>query len=253
MTSCTTSFVHKSQMILGGTCTKRESRGLFQIEPRRERFPSLYNPRSSRPRSPQRASPAALLSSPLPSKNLLHPRRRLLPLPTTSPRVAMATVAVDRHQLDGIIAPAETAAAGGGAPVQKRRGWIKRMMYSPVAAAVGAEKGRTAAAAAAAAYDDDSGATRTTKPRRGGWLRRLMVPPPREHRRQRKLVGGGGGGSASSSRLLAGLPRWKRVSIGGGWASALLDAAAFRVMYVVEAVVLGLALSCFFCCCGCQI
>ncbi|OQU87292.1 hypothetical protein SORBI_3003G248901 [Sorghum bicolor] len=142
----------------------------------------------------------------------------------------MATVAVDRHQLDGIIAPAETAAAGGGAPVQKRRGWIKRMMYSPVAAAVGAEKGRTAAAAAAAAYDDDSGATRTTKPRRGGWLRRLMVPPPREHRRQRKLVGGGGGGSASSSRLLAGLPRWKRVSIGGGWASALLDAAAFRVI-----------------------
>jgi len=78
-----------------------------------------------------------------------------------------------------------------------------------------------------------------------------MVPPaPREHRRQRKLGGGGG----SASRLLAGgLPRWKRVSIGGGWASALLDAAAFRVMYVVEAVVLGLALSCFFCCCGCQI
>jgi hypothetical protein len=71
-------------------------------------------------------------------------------------------------------------------------------------------------------------------------------------------------GGAGASRRLAALSRslrWKRLSSGlsvnlrggSGWAWALLDTVAFRVMYVVEAVVLGLALSCFFCCCGCQI
>nr|ACG27267.1 hypothetical protein [Zea mays] len=144
--------------------------------------------------------------------------------------------AVDRHLDD--IAP----------PVQKRRGWVKRM-HSSVPAVAG--EGTAAAAAA-----EDGGATRT-KPRRGGWLRRLL-PAPWERalgRRPRKL-GGGGGGGAAAGRLLAGLPRWKRVSVsvgGRGCTAALLDAAAFRVLYVVEAVVLGLALSCFYCCCGCQI
>jgi hypothetical protein len=148
------------------------------------------------------------------------------------------------HQMD--IAPAEStspaaAAAAGDAAVRQRRGWLRRM-YSPVGVA---EREQGAAAAA-----DDDGAAR--KPRRGGWLRRLV---PTEHalRRRWKLLSG------APSRLAAGLPRWKRMpgrlsSVGGGGcASGLLDDAAFRVMYVVEAVVLGLALSCFFCCCGCQI
>ncbi|KAL5220644.1 hypothetical protein ABZP36_025357 [Zizania latifolia] len=85
--------------------------------------------------------------------------------------------------------------------------------------------------------------------------RRLIVPGEYVHRRQPrrwwKLQGG------SSSRLAAGLSRslrrWKPGSLSGSWATALADAVAFRVMYVMEAVVLGLALSCFFCCCGCQV
>jgi hypothetical protein len=88
------------------------------------------------------------------------------------------------------------------------------------------------------------------KPRRG-WLRRL-APQEGAPRRWKSL------GGAGASRRLASLSRslrWKRLSVNlrGGWASALLDTVAFRVMYVLEAVVLGLALSCFFCCCGCQI
>ncbi|CAL4974855.1 unnamed protein product [Urochloa decumbens] len=140
-------------------------------------------------------------------------------------------MAVDLHQLD--IAPAEAAAPA----VRQRRGWLRRM-YSPVG--VPAEQGVDA---------DDGGAARKPR-RRGEWLRRLVVLP-REHalRRRWKALSG------APSRLAAGLPRWKRASVvgGGGWAAELADAAAFRVMYVVEAVVLGLALSCFFCCCGCQI
>lgn len=94
--------------------------------------------------------------------------------------------------------------------------------------------------------------------RRGGWLRRMMVPRECVHGRQQrwwKLQAGGGGGG-SSSRLAAGLTRslsrWKTAG-SGGWATAVADAVAFRVMYVVEAVVLGLALSCFFLCCGCHL
>ncbi|OEL29771.1 hypothetical protein BAE44_0009206 [Dichanthelium oligosanthes] len=153
----------------------------------------------------------------------------------------MASVAVD-HQMD--IAPAAEAAEDtGGAAVRQRRGWLRRM-YSPVGVA---EQGAEATAVDAA--NDDGGAGRR-KPRRGGALGRLV---PMEHalRRRWKML------RSTLSRLAAGLRRGKRVpaglSAGGGWASALLDAAAFRVMYVVEAVVLGLALSCFFCCCGCQI
>ena len=61
--------------------------------------------------------------------------------------------------------------------------------------------------------------------------------------------------ASSLSRAL----RWKRLpgllsfGLRAGSASAALDEVAFRVMYVVEAVVLGLALSCFFLCCGCHI
>ncbi|CAO2170915.1 unnamed protein product [Urochloa humidicola] len=150
----------------------------------------------------------------------------------------MAVATAHHHQLD-IISPAESTAA----EVRQRRGWWLRRMYSPVGVAE-------------QAADDDHGGGAARKPprrARGGWLRRLV---PRDHalRRRRwwKALSG------APSRLAAGIPRWKRVSVagcggGGGWASALVDDAAFRVMYVVEAVVLGLALSCFFCCCGCQI
>ncbi|KAG8055943.1 hypothetical protein GUJ93_ZPchr0001g30407 [Zizania palustris] len=150
---------------------------------------------------------------------------------------------------------AETVAASAGE--RQRRGWFRKVMtatttlrrrghYSPV----GVEP-RGAAAAA-----EDEGAE---KPRRRGWLRRLTVPGDyvdRQRQRRWKLQGGGVGGSSSSS-LAAGLSRslrrWRPGSLSGSWAAALADDVAFRVMYVVEAVVLGLALSCFFCCCGCQI
>lgn len=49
------------------------------------------------------------------------------------------------------------------------------------------------------------------------------------------------------------MPALPSLSLRAGSASAALDEVTFRVMYVVEAVVLGLALSCFFLCCGCHI
>ncbi|XP_044972596.1 uncharacterized protein LOC123440074 [Hordeum vulgare subsp. vulgare] len=142
------------------------------------------------------------------------------------------------------MSPAATSSAAGA---RHRRGLLRRMMtrghYSPV----GAEHGRAPAAAPIAAH----GSEVAEKPRRG-WLRRLIPQDGVLQRRRWKNLGG-----ASASRL-AGLSRslrWKRLSVNlrGSWASALLDTVAFRVMYVVEAIVLGLALSCFFCCCGCQI
>jgi hypothetical protein len=113
---------------------------------------------------------------------------------------------------------------------------MPRGHYSPQGSA--AEQGTAPAAA------DDA-----EKPRRG-WL------PQRW-----KNLGGAGAGASRRLAALSRSLRWKRLSSGlsvnlrggSGWAAALLDTVAFRVMYVLEAVVLGLALSCFFCCCGCQI
>ncbi|XP_040380500.1 uncharacterized protein LOC121054540 [Oryza brachyantha] len=113
---------------------------------------------------------------------------------------------------------------------------------------------------AAAAMAPRAGAG-TATPRRG-WLRRLI---PREYlsRSRRWKLGAfaaSGGGAGASSRLasLSRSLRWKRLpgfslTLRSGSASAVVDAVAFRVMYVVEAVVLGLALSCFFLCCGCHL
>ena len=94
---------------------------------------------------------------------------------------------------------------------------------------------------------------------RGGWLKKLI---PREYlprsRRWRLAAPSAGGASRLASSLSRSL-RWKRLpglsslSLRSGSASAVVDAVAFRVMYVVEAVVLGLALSCFFLCCGCHL
>ncbi|KAF8695942.1 hypothetical protein HU200_036818 [Digitaria exilis] len=154
----------------------------------------------------------------------------------------MATMAVDHH-LD-IIAPAEIASPAAAATVvaaARQRGRWLRWAYSPAGVA-GQSPAAAAVDDAAAASEGSGAAAARNKPRRGGGWHAL--------RRRWKLVSG------APSRLAAGLPRWKRVpglSAGGGWAAELVDAAAFRVIYVVEAVVLGLALSCFFCCCGCQI
>ncbi|XP_048568042.1 uncharacterized protein LOC125548500 [Triticum urartu] len=139
-------------------------------------------------------------------------------------------------------ATASSAAAGA----RHRRGLLSRMMPRGHYSSVGAENGRAPEAAPMPPAAAD-GSEVAEKPRRG-WLRRLI---PQQRRRWKNL------GGASASRL-AGLSRslrWKRLSVNlrGSWASALLDTVAFRVMYVVEAIVLGLALSCFFCCCGCQI
>ncbi|KAF0927196.1 hypothetical protein E2562_030998 [Oryza meyeriana var. granulata] len=98
---------------------------------------------------------------------------------------------------------------------------------------------------------------------RRGWLRRLILRDHLSRSRRWKLgafaaSGGGGGGAASRLASLSRSLRWKRLpgfslSLRSGSASAVVDAVAFRVMYVVEAVVLGLALSCFFLCCGCHL
>ncbi|KAL5226959.1 hypothetical protein ABZP36_015224 [Zizania latifolia] len=160
---------------------------------------------------------------------------------------------------------AEIVAASASAGERQRCGWFRRVMtatmprqrghYSPVGVEL-----RGAVAAAAAAAQDVAADEGEEKPRRRGWLRRLTVPGDYVHRqRQRrrrwwKLQGGGVGGSSSlAAGLSRSLRRWRPGSLSGSWAAALADDVAFRVMYVVEAVVLGLALSCFFCCCGCQI
>ncbi|KQK09078.1 uncharacterized protein LOC100821804 [Brachypodium distachyon] len=152
------------------------------------------------------------------------------------------------------VAPAMDYDTATGA--RRRRGWLRRMMplghYSPMglelhgeAAAPTVEMAQMPQAAAAAEGN---------KPHRRGLLRRLMSQEGVQ-RRWKNLGAGGASRMAALSRSL----RWKRLSSGlsvglkGGWATALVDTVAFRVMYVLEAIVLGLALSCFFCCCGCQI
>ncbi|XP_047057059.1 uncharacterized protein LOC124663396 [Lolium rigidum] len=136
---------------------------------------------------------------------------------------------------------------GSRAGAPRVRGLLRRMMprghYSPQGTA---PSGRATEMMSPPAASDGA----EEKPRRG-WLRRLASQEGAP--RRWKSLGGAG-----ASRRLASLSRslrWKRLSVNlrGGWASALLDTVAFRVMYVLEAVVLGLALSCFFCCCGCQI
>lgn len=161
------------------------------------------------------------------------------------------------------IAPAtasETAAittqVGAATGTRQRRGWLRRMMprgyYSPMGVEQGTAPGRApemAPISPVAAVDEGA-----EKPR-CGWLRRLT---PQEYAQRRRWKNLGCGSCASRLAGMSRSLRWKRlsrlsVSLRSSWASALLDAVAFRVMYVAEAVVLGLALSCFFCCCGCQI
>lgn len=150
------------------------------------------------------------------------------------------------------MSPATASSAAAGA--RQRRGLLSRMMprghYSPVGAEQKTAPGRAPEVAPIAADDSEV----AEKPRRG-WLRRLT---PQEGVRQRRRWKNLGGAGASRLAGLSRSLRWKRLSglsvnLRGSWASALLDTVAFRVMYVVEAIVLGLALSCFFCCCGCQI
>lgn len=94
-----------------------------------------------------------------------------------------------------------------------------------------------------------------------GWLRKLVSRDynlPRSGRRWRLAAPSAAGASRLASSLSRSL-RWKRLpglsslTLRSGSAAAAVDAVAFRVMYVVEAVVLGLALSCFFLCCGCHL
>jgi hypothetical protein len=94
-----------------------------------------------------------------------------------------------------------------------------------------------------------------------GWLRKLIPRDyhlPRSSRRWRLAAPSAAGASRLASSLSRSL-RWKRLpglsslTLRSGSAAAVVDAVAFRVMYVVEAVVLGLALSCFFLCCGCHL
>ncbi|TVU20300.1 hypothetical protein EJB05_36504, partial [Eragrostis curvula] len=108
-------------------------------------------------------------------------------------------------------------------------------------------------------------ATSPARPR--GWLRRLIPPEYMPRSKRWKLSAAASTGGAvgrGPSRLASSLSRslrWKRLPgfpslslrSGSVSASAVVDAVTFRVMYVVEAVVLGLGLSCFFLCCGCHL
>ncbi|GJM89757.1 hypothetical protein PR202_ga05976 [Eleusine coracana subsp. coracana] len=107
--------------------------------------------------------------------------------------------------------------------------------------------------------DAKAAAAGPARPR--GWLRRLI---PREYlpRSRRWKLSAAAPTGGAPSRLASSLSRslrWKRLpgfsslSLKSGSASAVVDAVTFRVMYVVEAVVLGLGLSCFFLCCGCHL
>ncbi|XP_044983648.1 uncharacterized protein LOC123450496 [Hordeum vulgare subsp. vulgare] len=137
----------------------------------------------------------------------------------------------------------------------------------PIAEAAAAAVAATCETARMSPAAAKPGAAIGTTTRRG-WLRRLVTREylPRSRRwKARPATDGAGGvaaGPSSYRRLASSLSRslrWKRMpalpslSLRAGSASAALDEVAFRVMYVVEAVVLGLALSCFFLCCGCHI
>ncbi|AQK84535.1 hypothetical protein ZEAMMB73_Zm00001d037650 [Zea mays] len=88
-------------------------------------------------------------------------------------------------------------------------------------------------------------------------LQHLVIYPgghDDEDSASRLAVPSAAGASSLASSLSRSL-RWKRrlpglpsLTLRSGSAAAVVDAVAFRVMYVVEAVVLGLALSCFFLC-----
>ncbi|KAM0882798.1 hypothetical protein ACQ4PT_032085 [Festuca glaucescens] len=142
------------------------------------------------------------------------------------------------------------------APGVARRGWVRRLVpreYVPARISRRCKSGSASGAATGSPSSSSykrlasmlswskTGATAAAAATDAGGAR----PRPSSYRRL----------ASSLSRSL----RWKRLpglpSLGlrAGSASAVLDEATFRVMYVVEAVVLGLALSCFFLCCGCHI
>ncbi|KAJ1264105.1 hypothetical protein BS78_09G236900 [Paspalum vaginatum] len=126
-----------------------------------------------------------------------------------------------------------------------------------MAIGAGAAVAETAPMSPAAEAPAAAGVEGSPRPR--GWLRKLI---PRDYlprsRRWRLAAPSAGGASRLASSLSRSL-RWKRLpglsslTIRSGSAAAVVDAVTFRVMYVVEAVVLGLALSCFFLCCGCHL
>ncbi|KAK1698778.1 hypothetical protein QYE76_015475 [Lolium multiflorum] len=139
------------------------------------------------------------------------------------------------------------------APGVGRRGWVRRLVtreYVPArisrrcksASATGSPSSSSYKRLASLLSWSKTGATAAAAATAAGGAAR---PPPSSYRRL----------ASSLSRSF----KWKRLpglpSLGlrAGSASALLDEVTFRVMYVVEAVVLGLALSCFFLCCGCHI
>ncbi|CAM0953838.1 unnamed protein product [Alopecurus aequalis] len=139
---------------------------------------------------------------------------------------------------------AEAAAAG-----VTRRGWLRRLVPREYVPARTSRRCKTGSAGSPSSssyrrlssllFWSKTGAAAAT-PSEGS----RSPPPSSSYRRL----------ASSLSRSLS--QRWKRLpSLGlrAGSASAALDEVAFRVMYVVEAVVLGLALSCFFVCCGCHI
>lgn len=96
-----------------------------------------------------------------------------------------------------------------------------------------------------------------------GWLRKFIprdyLPRSRISSRRWRLAAPSAAGASRLASSLSRSLRWKRLpglpslTLRSGSAAAVVDAVAFRVMYVVEAVVLGLALSCFFLCCGCHL
>uniref|UniRef100_A0ACD5TDM4 Uncharacterized protein n=1 Tax=Avena sativa TaxID=4498 RepID=A0ACD5TDM4_AVESA len=149
-----------------------------------------------------------------------------------------------------------TAEPAANAPCVARRGWLRRLVpteYVPARISrrckIGSSGSATGSSPSSSSYRrlasilswSRTGAVATTAASATGGAR----PPPSSYRRL----------ASSLSRSL----RWKRMpglpslSLRAGSASAALDEVAFRVMYVVEAVVLGLALSCFFLCCGCHL
>ncbi|XP_051210358.1 uncharacterized protein [Lolium perenne] len=141
------------------------------------------------------------------------------------------------------------------APGVGRRGWVRRLLpreYVPARISRRCKSGSASGSPSSSSSSykrlasmlswSKTGATAAAAATAAGGAAR---PPPSSYRRL----------ASSLSRSF----KWKRLpglpSLGlrAGSASALLDEVTFRVMYVVEAVVLGLALSCFFLCCGCHI
>uniref|UniRef100_A0ACD5T7B6 Uncharacterized protein n=1 Tax=Avena sativa TaxID=4498 RepID=A0ACD5T7B6_AVESA len=177
----------------------------------------------------------------------------------------MSIVETESTTVPSGTAPTSPATTAAIAPCVARRGWLHRLApreYLPARISRRCKIGSDGPAGAATGSSPSSSSSSSSYRRLASMLSWSKTGAVATTAAASATGGGDRPPSSSYRRLASSLSRslrWKRlpglpsISLRAGSASAVLDEVAFRVMYVVEAVVLGLALSCFFLCCGCHI